>query len=775
MSEIEPHNVQVVERPADPYQIDQNPQNQSMLVMVAGVLRRWYIVLLVFIVVCGAGLPAIWLKIEPLHNMTGAIRVAPILPNILTGEADQHKMSTYETFMHTQAALIGSSRVIERVADRLADDKLLVFENPPVNPVQKLKNKVKGIETNTEPAVVLKQLVNDGIVTIEPGRRTELITITMQSESKSEAKRVVDAFIDSYMAVEVSEATSEEADKLNVLQNERDVLAEKMKRKRDTIRQLAQEYGTTALGGRQEIMLESVSNILSELVEIESTRRRLEVELDLLEQTKDKPQSPPERLLNARQEYINQDSTVRTLAQTIIELEQSLIAARQNLAPGNPTLKQKEQLIEQLQQRMDEVKEDVGKRFDESFAGQIAKTGEGRLEAKKAELEKTSMYEERFREKLNEVNEETIQMGRKQLTINDLKDELAMDKEMYERIGRRIQELQMQRKRPARISVAYRAELSHTRDKRLKLAAALLFGAFACGGLVAFLLDKADKSIRSPEDITRRVNTRIIGTTIDAARIKRNLLPKQIEDDFQTINANLGLLNGQSIPRTLVVTSPGMQDGKTTLAINLASSMAKIGKRVLLIDGDLRKPDVGRMLHLSQDSNGLQYFLFGGDFNRAVYSSHAIGFDVLTANSRNAGDASWLLRAPNMKESIKNINTHYDHVIIDTPPVLAFPDALIWAKVSDAVILTSFSGQTSSNDLKETQQKLNDMGIKVLGTVLNGVGPRQSYYRYSKYGYSYRRYKQRGATDRKKASTKLLIPVREQNSADSAEQPKTPV
>jgi capsular exopolysaccharide synthesis family protein len=284
--------------------------------------------------------------------------------------------------------------------------------------------------------------------------------------------------------------------------------------------------------------------------------------------------------------------------------------------------------------------------------------------------------------------------------------------------------------------------------------------------MLAFLRDRADQRLRTPNDVVNRIGIRIIGTTTSSETIKRSLLPKQITGDYQTIRANLRLFNGERMHNKLVVTSPGIKEGKTTFAINLATSMAKSGKRVLLIDGDLRKPDIARLLNLPKGSRGLQDVLFGRDLDQAICSIPSTGLDVLSADSRNQADAYELLTLPLVSQHINTISEKYDHVIIDTPPVLAFPDALLWAKMADAVILNSFAGRTTAPDLKEAIDKLAQINAKVLGTVLSNVGVEYSYYRY---GYSYYAQNARSKKSTRRTASKLLLPTQshKHNSNDS--------
>jgi capsular exopolysaccharide synthesis family protein len=231
-----------------------------------------------------------------------------------------------------------------------------------------------------------------------------------------------------------------------------------------------------------------------------------------------------------------------------------------------------------------------------------------------------------------------------------------------------------------------------------------------------------------------------------------------VAGDYQTIRANLGMLEGGGMPKTLVVTSPKMKEGKTTFAVNLAISVSKSGKKVLLIDGDMRNPCIASLLGLPKGSRCLQDVLLGKKaLHDALYSVPSSRMDVIAADSSNTDGAFELLASSVTVQRLSEIGQGYDHVIIDTPPVLAFADALIWAKVADGVILTCFAGQTTSPDLKKAQERLAQINAKVLGTVLGNVEVDDSYH-----PYGYRYYPRSGRSDAhaKRVKSKLLLPVK---------------
>jgi len=732
--------------------------------LITPILRRWYIVLITALVICAVGIPSVWLLIKPAYAATAAISVAPTIPSILFGDRESNGvLPMYRNFVNTQADLITSDHVLQRVADDLMDKNLTFFKKTARSPVEMLKEKLNRPSIPDMTAALRAALVKGKLV-VKPDRNSLLIKITMQSSNLTEAVQIVNSFVRAYMAIAVSDETRGGDQKLSILENERRVLADKLQRQRDTIRRMAEEYGTTILTDRQEIKLQRVASLQEQLTKIQARKLTLEAQQQLLGETA-KREIPLDKLLKMRYEFINANPTIQVLSNNITQLEQGLIVAKQTLAPANPELKRKAELIEALKVRLQEKRRELNKTFDDITSQEIARSNEDQLDNAKAELQQMERFEERLQNLLAKENSETIELGRKHLAIQDQQEQKALTKELYNTVRKRIQELEMERKRPARISVAYNANVAAVPNKRLKYTIAMIFGSVAAGMFLAVLLSKSDHSLYTPQDITKRIGARIIGTTASADYQDVLALPQQIAVDYQTIRANLSLLDGGRTPRKIVITSPGTRDGKTTFAINLATSLARSGKKVLLVDGDLRKPDIRGMLNLPVNSAGIKEVL-SGRFEDVVHFAPSAGFDVLTANSRDKLQAFELLSKPDVGKNLDVIGTKYDHLIIDTPPVLAFPDALLWAKVADGVILTSFAGHTNEQDLKETLERLTQIKANVLGTILNNVS---AGYSYNRYGYSYYTHSSKTKKTKKPGSLlPLLGPEEPENSSDSA-------
>ena len=184
----------------------------------------------------------------------------------------------------------------------------------------------------------------------------------------------------------------------------------------------------------------------------------------------------------------------------------------------------------------------------------------------------------------------------------------------------------------------------------------------------------------------------------------------------------LSRVNGVS-PRVILVTSPRPKAGKTTTVANLGISLAEIGRRVLLIDGDLRRPRLGKLFGL-QFATGLSDALIDGGtgsitLDSVIRTSPVPGLSVLPGGSE-PGNISKLLHSTYLDSLIETARSEYDFVLIDSPPMMGMADARLLSRNADGVILISRAGETSPEQLGEARERLADDGTPVIGTILNG-------------------------------------------------------
>jgi capsular exopolysaccharide synthesis family protein len=203
-----------------------------------------------------------------------------------------------------------------------------------------------------------------------------------------------------------------------------------------------------------------------------------------------------------------------------------------------------------------------------------------------------------------------------------------------------------------------------------------------------------------------------------------------VAEGYRGLRTSLILGMADAKAKTLLVTSPGSQEGKSTLISNLAVAMAQAGQRTLVLDADFRHPKQHEIFKVSNES-GLSTLLQNGqDFEKAVLPSGQAGLDILPAGP-TPSQPSELLGGRAFLEMIRKLGERYDLVLIDSPPVTAVADSLILSARSDVTLLVLRAEHSHRNLAEETRKSLAGVGANVCGVVVNGVSAkklRRNYY-----------------------------------------------
>lgn len=719
-----------------------SPEPESQFDFASFLLRRWWIILLLALLVYAVGIPAILFYMPRMHETVGAVEIAPIVTAILYNDQESDRpLPNYESFKNTQASIMSSDKVLSRVANELKDRNLFFFE---------------GSENYL---LTLRKAVKNEAILVKTERDTNLVTLQMVSPYPVQAEIIINSIIRNYVDIAVQDQMRGDDTNLGVLEDERKQLEAKLERQKETIRQLVKEYGTDELTERQNVEFARVADLQREVSTVDIRRMALDSQIKSFEGQA--PSAVAERnWIQLRNQITTSDPALQALQQDIRRYEELVTVGQRTMTESNPELIQRQQVLDTLKERYQERYSQVVSELEESLKIEREAAQKQKLEELQSELDYLVSYQSLLQEKIRNQDAQTILLGRKQFMITDQKEQLAVTYQRLQEINARINEMMIESKRPARISVAFDAQSVPAQGKRRKLAAVVGFGGLAFGGAVALLIHVRDKRLHRPQEVVKRVGVRILGTTTSPNSINRHLLAQQLNDDYQTIRANLGLLDGKSGSQTILVTSPGVRDGKTTFAINLATSFAQAGRNTLLLDGDLRKPDVAMALGLSTELRGLQDYLFGKDLKQCTHKMDGLNLYVLAADYRNASDALNLIAHPQTAERIRALKESFDVVVIDSPPVLAFADSLVWSRMADSVILTSFLGHTSQEEIREAVRRLEDIGVNVMGTVVNNVKVEHGYRHYGYgygYGYSDRRNVEKAQKDNNRKRRNSLI------------------
>ena len=209
-----------------------------------------------------------------------------------------------------------------------------------------------------------------------------------------------------------------------------------------------------------------------------------------------------------------------------------------------------------------------------------------------------------------------------------------------------------------------------------------------------------------------------------------------VSEAFRTIRTNIMFSSLDAPLKKLLITSPSPNDGKSTIAANLAIVLAQAGKKVLVIDLDLRKPTVHKKFGV-ENIKGFTNFLLGDAKLEDIVKTVAgiPNLYILTSGPLPPNPAE-LLGSQKMKKILEQLKDEYDVVVIDSPPVIPVTDAALLASIVDGVVLVLSQGQTRIDMAQKAVEQLKNVGARILGTVLNNVNTNGgSYYYYYYYHY----------------------------------------
>lgn len=355
---------------------------------------------------------------------------------------------------------------------------------------------------------------------------------------------------------------------------------------------------------------------------------------------------------------------------------------------------------------------------------------------------------------------------------NILKREFETNQQLYDSL--------LQRLKDATVTAGLRATNIHVidsafvpsspvRPKRLlNIAIALVVG-LILGVTFAFIEEGLDNSIKSVEDVERLIaapalaivpaagsegsrlygratgngKARIFAKAATNGAVALAVLKRPtsaLSESYRALRTSILLSTAVRPPQVLLVTSPQPNEGKSCTSLNLALTLAQRNDRVLIMDGDLRKPCVAHHLGLS-DEHGLSGLLTGAhDLDKALCRPESVPPLWALPSGPTPPNPAELLSSPRMADVLQQLRERFDHIVVDSPPLLMVTDATILSTLADGVVLVVESGVTVRGALLRAHSLLENAGGRLLGVVMNKVDFRHDTYYYSKYSRYYRSY-----------------------------------
>lgn len=220
-------------------------------------------------------------------------------------------------------------------------------------------------------------------------------------------------------------------------------------------------------------------------------------------------------------------------------------------------------------------------------------------------------------------------------------------------------------------------------------------------------------------------------------------MPFSYVEAYKSLRTNVKFISATEKAKSFVITSAFQMEGKSNVAINLAITIAEEGKRVVLVDCDLRRPKIHQFLKINTNGKGITSVLSGeSKINEVLFRCEQLSFDVLPVGVIPPNPTE-LLSSESMTQMIKSLKEAYDYVIIDTPPVSLVTDAAIIGNMVDGAFLVVRSDYAPVDVVKSAKKKLEDVNVRIYGVILSMFKITMSAHKYSYYNdYYYNSYKE---------------------------------
>ena len=418
--------------------------------------------------------------------------------------------------------------------------------------------------------------------------------------------------------------------------------------------------------------------------------------------------------------------TIEALLQQHAQLTATLFQLRQHLKPDHPTVLQAKAQLDELDAQTKGLAESI----KQSVYGQY-------VVAQK--------QEQAISDQMDALTTKTLAEQDRQVQYNILKREVDSNREMFEALLQRYEQVNAESGVSANnITTVDTAEVprSPSSPKSLLILAITLVGGIGLAVVYAFLRDHFDDAIRNPIDVEQRLGLPLLGVVPankDGQPFEQIGMPKSaISEAYNSIRTSIELSSTKGLFTSILVTSSSKGEGKSTSSYAIARQFALLGKRVLLIDGDMRRPSLHRFFGLTLADKGLSTVLAG--LHSAAEVILPTGFERLSVMPSGPlpPDPVTLLASDALGPIMDSLAVDYDLIVIDGPPVLALADAVELSTSAKATVFVIEAGETQLGHTRSSISRILRASGNVIGVVVTKYDSDDARYSYYSTYYNYR-------------------------------------
>ena len=704
------------------------------------VQKRWKVAISIFTVVMAGTFLASYFS-KPLYQSRAQLQIERENPNQITIEDLFGIEPSDQEFQQTQYVLLRSRGLAERV---IREHQLL--KDPEFYPAGiegKSEKQIADITAAMVPAIT-------GGLSVDPVKGTSIVQISYISSSPGLARKICQGVGESFMRMKVEQ-------KLTNVQQASDFLSQQIlqvKSDLDKARAELQAYSESKNlisvdNNNQDISVQQFGQITTDLVTVQN-----------------------ERIAKAAAyEGVRRASPEATAANDplVVQLNEEIARQQREYNDRLSTLKAEHPDMQRRREQLD------GTRRQRAAAVNAAYNKV--LDAARTEMNAAAAREASMRSAVRSQREETLSQKANVARYNDLKTIVDTKLTLLNTLQKQLTETEvaasLRGSKSSNVHWVEQADLPGGRfneTMKRNIQSAMPLGLIL--GLAAiFFLEYMDRSLKTPEELERFTRFASLGVIPAASSVKGgygysyssprgtanlraveppadpnqapqgiDLLPhtdsrSPISEAYRAFRTSLLLASANS-PKVIVITSSFAREGKTTTSVNLATVLAQMGKPVLLVDADLRRPRLQKIFRGKMNLGLVNYLAANIPIEDVVQETSVPNLSVILSGP-TPPNPSELLASDRMKHLIHEVRSKFAYVIFDSPPVLAVTDAIVLAANADGVVLTVHGGQTPRELVQRSAERLRQSNIPVLGALLNNLDLSQYGYTYKKSYYDY--------------------------------------
>jgi len=699
--------------------------------------RRWTIIAFFLIVLISTAIMTFTMR--PIFRGTTTIQINKENPQIVDFK-EIFAVNTMDLdYYQTQYKVLESRTLAKRVVQSLKLPEHPEFLPEPPTPFWKwlsnIYNSLFGLfpsfAKNNLSAKDLSEtemetrLVNNFLkkLKIEPIRNSRLVKVHFDSHYPELSRQVSDHLASNYIQQNLENRFVATEQAKVWLTQQLDELKAKVERADEALQAFGLKHDIVSLEEKENVTMQRLTELNEALIEAESGRMAKE---GLYRQTlnQDFDAFPP----------ILENKLIMDLKQAHIQFEAQYMKLSETFKPEYPEMVR-------LKSQMDTIEKQLNREINKIITGI------------KNDYESNLRRESLIRKAFDQQKARVMEMKDKAIQYNILKREADTNRELYKGLLQRMKEAGVSAGITAsNIQVVDQAEIPikpYRPNKGLNLMLAAVVGLFLGVGF-AFFFEYLDNTVKTPEDVEQLIHLPSFGMVPEISSERRRRLEKgashpvelithghpksMLSEAYRNIRTSILLSFSERPPKKILLTSPNPAEGKTTTVINTAIALAQTGVRVIVVDMDMRKPRVHKIFG-EENEVGLSNFLSGNAELESILKKTEIPNLFYIPSGPIPPNPSELIGSNLFKSMMKSLEETFDHIVVDSPPVLGFTDSVIISTFVDGIILVVTGGKTPRETLQRAKEVLQQVNAKILGVVINRVDIHRS-----DYGYYYYRY-----------------------------------